>query len=70
MLGMQEKTINNHNTSDKKMEALLSTITVATSRSHDPSMVPTLKYGLGHESLKKIESFYSLNTTTNAIMGL
>ena len=47
MLGMQEKTINNHNTSDKKMEALLSTITVATSRLHDLGMVQNINYGLG-----------------------
>ena len=47
MLGMQEKIINNHNTSNKNIEALLSTITVATSRSHDPSMVQNINYGLG-----------------------
>ena len=47
MLGMQEKIINNHNTSNKNMEALLSTITVATSRLHDLSMVQNLNYGLG-----------------------
>ena len=47
MLGMQEKIINNHNTSNKNMESLLSTITVATSRLHDLSTVQNLNYVLG-----------------------
>ena len=67
---MRETIINNHNNSNKNMKALLYTITIATLMSHDPSMVPTLNYGLGHKYFKYTESIYSLNTLINAIVVL
>ena len=56
---MRETITNNYNTSFKNIKAPFLAVTFATSRSHEPSMVPTLKYGLGHKSLKNKESFYS-----------
>ena len=59
LLSMCEIITNNYNTCLKNIKALFPAVTFATSRSHDPSMVPTLKYGLGHKPFKKLESFYS-----------